>query len=488
MVDDERANDAVPGPKAAAGQWDDSDIEDEERGGNGNGGGTTKASTLGKSGTNRRARTARQILLIPGNEVCCDCGSRDPKWASINLGVTLCIACSGVHRSLGVHISKVRSLTLDSWEPEILKVMAELGNTISNKIYEAQVHEVVAKRASPDSDDAVRENWVKAKYVAKAFIRTDLLAAMTLPQRTDGAGAAATSTSRGNTGKWTVRKLRRRTRTSKQQASAKEKLDKDDKDVDTKQAAVVASKSAGASSASVPKINAEEILFGSTLGKHHVANIELDSDQESTDGENEGGAGGEPDGDDLLLLGKLTPNHLLYRAARVHNLPVMSQALALGADRDFFLPGGDSSVIHQSILSGSVMACEFLLLNGARINAVDGEKNTPLHLAAKHGNTGQVCLLLKARADHSKRNARGQLPVDMAIANSDADIVTVLRLASLKEEMGLEEGGGGGAAGGAGPGDDTFNDVVQEFSQMVYTHPERLHKKGAGFQDKSGKN
>jgi Putative GTPase activating protein for Arf len=47
--------------------------------------------------------------------------------------------CSGVHRSLGVHYSKVRSLTLDSWEPEIVKVMAELGNKIVNKVYEADV-------------------------------------------------------------------------------------------------------------------------------------------------------------------------------------------------------------------------------------------------------------------------------------------------------------------------------------------------------------
>lgn len=47
------------------------------------------------------------------------------------------LECSGVHRSLGVHYSKVRSLTLDDWEPEILKVMAELGNSVINSIYEA---------------------------------------------------------------------------------------------------------------------------------------------------------------------------------------------------------------------------------------------------------------------------------------------------------------------------------------------------------------
>ena len=102
-------------------------------------------------------------------------------------------------------------------------------------------------------------------------------------------------------------------------------------------------------------------------------------------------------------------------------------------------------------------------------------KSNPAH----HNRTRlQVCLLLKAKADHSRRNSARQLPVDIAIANSDADIVTVLRLASLKEEMGLDEGRGVGG-GSAGDEEDTFNDVVQEFSQMVYTHPERLHKKGS---------
>ena len=47
--------------------------------------------------------------------------------------------------------------------------------------------------------------------------------------------------------------------------------------------------------------------------------------------------------------------------------------------------------IHQSILSGSVMACEFLLLNCARIDATDEAGNTALHMAAQLGNTGQVC-------------------------------------------------------------------------------------------------
>lgn len=165
----------------------------------------------------------------------------------------------------------------------------------------------------------------------------------------------------------------------------------------------------------------------------------------------------------------LDANRLLFRASRVHNVPLMAQAIALGADRDWISESDNfSTPIHQSILSGSVMACEFLLLNGAKINALDGASNTPLHLAAMQGSTAQVCLLLKHKVNHHVFNNEGKKALDIAVHNSDADVVTLLRLAALNEEIRENDLTGD---------DDTFNDVVQEFSQMVYTHPERLNKK-----------
>ena len=72
-------------------------------------------------------------------------------------------------------MSKVRSIKLDGFEPEILKVMAEIGNDVSKRIYEAKVAEIIAKRATPDCSKEQRENWIKAKYVTRAFINTDAL-------------------------------------------------------------------------------------------------------------------------------------------------------------------------------------------------------------------------------------------------------------------------------------------------------------------------
>ena len=72
-------------------------------------------------------------------------------------------------------MSKVRSIKLDGFEPEILKVMAEIGNDVSKRIYEAKVAEIIAKRAVPDCSKEQRENWIKAKYVTRAFINTDAL-------------------------------------------------------------------------------------------------------------------------------------------------------------------------------------------------------------------------------------------------------------------------------------------------------------------------
>uniref|UniRef100_K7G2D2 Arf-GAP with coiled-coil, ANK repeat and PH domain-containing protein n=1 Tax=Pelodiscus sinensis TaxID=13735 RepID=K7G2D2_PELSI len=132
------------------------------------------STTMEASGRSPRTavdkRVLDQVQRLEGNAQCCDCREPAPEWASINLGITLCIECSGIHRSLGVHFSKVRSLTLDSWEPELVKLMCELGNSALNRIYEARVDEMTVKRPQPGCSRAEKESWIRAKYVEKKFI------------------------------------------------------------------------------------------------------------------------------------------------------------------------------------------------------------------------------------------------------------------------------------------------------------------------------
>lgn len=64
----------------------------------------------------------------------------DPDWASLNLGALMCIECSGIHRHLGAHLSRVRSLDLDDWPPELLAVMTAMGNALANSVWEGALN------------------------------------------------------------------------------------------------------------------------------------------------------------------------------------------------------------------------------------------------------------------------------------------------------------------------------------------------------------
>lgn len=114
-------------------------------------------------------------LIQNANPVCCDCQSVVPEWACINFGTVICIECSGVHRSLGVQVSKVRSLFLDAWPRSLRAVMEELGNERANQVWEARVPTDRIKPASGASREE-REAWIRDKYVWKAFVNQEELA------------------------------------------------------------------------------------------------------------------------------------------------------------------------------------------------------------------------------------------------------------------------------------------------------------------------
>lgn len=106
---------------------------------------------------------------IAGNNKCVDCDASNPDWASINLGVLICIECSGVHRNLGSHISRVRSLDLDEWPPGHLAVMTALGNRTANSIWEGRIPHPGIK-PSPNSSQEEKERFIIAKYSRREFL------------------------------------------------------------------------------------------------------------------------------------------------------------------------------------------------------------------------------------------------------------------------------------------------------------------------------
>ena len=79
------------------------------------------------------------VLKRPENVTCAECPTRNPCWASLNLGVFFCLNCSGVHRGLGVHVSKVRSTSMDKWSEENVAFMEKIGNSRANAYWEANV-------------------------------------------------------------------------------------------------------------------------------------------------------------------------------------------------------------------------------------------------------------------------------------------------------------------------------------------------------------
>ncbi|XP_054984846.1 arf-GAP with coiled-coil, ANK repeat and PH domain-containing protein 2 isoform X6 [Sorex araneus] len=368
----------------------------------------------------------QRVQCIPGNASCCDCGLADPRWASINLGITLCIECSGIHRSLGVHFSKVRSLTLDTWEPELLKLMCELGNDVINRVYEAKVEKMGIRKPQPGQRQE-KEAYIKAKYVERKFVDEYLLSSSPPEQE---------------------RK--------------------------------VVSQSCEENRLSVSRLGPDDHLRASSLSsvKSNDSGIQQSSDdgRESLPSTVSANSLYEPEGErqdsSVYLDAKhVNPGLQLYRASYEKNLPKMAEALAHGADVNWANSEENKATpLIQAVLGGSLVTCEFLLQNGANVNQRDVQGRGPLHHATVLGHTGQVCLFLKRGANQHATDEEGKDPLSIAVEAANADIVTLLRLARMNEEMRESEGLYGQ------PGDETYQDIFRDFSQMASNNPEKLNR------------
>ncbi|CAF0774316.1 unnamed protein product [Adineta steineri] len=319
------------------------------------------------------------VRSLPGNDKCCDCDADGPEWASINLGILLCLNCCGAHRGLGVSLSKVRSLHMDIWDLETLLVMSELGNTTVNSIYEAQISNDI-KKPNAETDPTKRRSYIEAKYVQKVFLRP-------LPAPNQMRPATR------NIKRWSVMK----------NASLSTSFGTDIDDDNTLH--------------SLKSYN-RQLLFRKPI---------IPSD-----------TGIAPDNSPAIW----NMNIYLYEAARHRNIPMMLHAFTLGADKNFFNEHDHGRTpLIQAVLSRSVAAAEFLLTNNAKVNLPDQDGRTPLHYATQLASKGRgpIILLLKRGADPLLKDNHGIDACSLSMNLADPDVITWYRLIALHEQMKEED-------------------------------------------------
>ena len=129
-----------------------------------------------------------KILAIEGNNKCIDCGSDDPQWASMNNSVFVCLNCAGIHRSLGVEISYIRSLVIDNWDDSQLKKLFIGGNNrfLSN----LEDYEIISKNNYISlNSDKIKKKYM---YLASEYYRKLLNSELSMneepekPNKSDG--------------------------------------------------------------------------------------------------------------------------------------------------------------------------------------------------------------------------------------------------------------------------------------------------------------
>ncbi|KAF3856059.1 hypothetical protein F7725_016782 [Dissostichus mawsoni] len=363
----------------------------------------------------------QRVQSLPGNDLCCDCGQTAPCWASINLGVLLCIECSGIHRQ-------------------------------------------------------EKEAWIKSKYVEKRFLKKM-------------SGSEALVEGERKSRPWTVKKCRRHNSSVRAPNKARRKYHRYEPG---------SASPANLSAAAAAKFRRDSLFCPDELDSLFSY---FDTSNGPRSLSSDSGLGGSTDGStDILVFGsvvdsvteeeeeseesssgeveieqevssdpedprELHPGALLHRSSRLHNLPLMAEALAHGADVHTANEEEGKTPLIQAVVGGSLIACEFLLQNGADVNQRDMRGRGPLHHATNLGHTGQVCLFLKRGASQSEVDEQGHDPLSIAVQAANADIVTLLRLARMNEEMREAEAplGQPGQYHSSSPTEQQYRKCIQEF-------------------------